>query len=106
MPRFSLIFQRFIEDLEDLTPHQTQVVSKRLISKDEGLEVSKIAEPSFAEEPKCPRCDSPALMRWGKERGLQRYRCKSCTKTFNLLTGTALTRLRHNDKWLAFADHL
>jgi transposase-like protein len=76
------------------------------MSKDEGLEVSKIAELSFAEDPKCPGCDSPALMRWGKERGLQRYRRRSCPRTFNLLTGTALERLRHKDKWLVIADHL
>ena len=76
------------------------------MSKDEGLEVAKIAELSFAQDPKCPRCDSPALMRWGKERGLQRFRCRSCARTFNPLTGTPLARLRHFDKWLAFADQL
>ena len=56
-------FQRFLAELEDLTGHQTQVASRRLKSKDEGLEVAKIAELSFAHDPKCPRCDSPALMR-------------------------------------------
>ena len=99
-------FHRFLTELEDLTPYQTQVASKRLMSKDEGLEVAKIAELSFAQDPKCPRCDSPALMRWPNVHDLQRYRCRSCTRTFNPHPGTSLARLRHKDKWLAFAAHL
>ncbi len=37
---------------------------------------------------------------------LQRYRCKDCHATFNALTGTALARLRHKDKWLRYSQQL
>jgi hypothetical protein len=36
--------------------------------------------------------------------GLQRYRCSGCGKTFNGLTGTPLSRLRHKAKWLDYLD--
>jgi transposase-like protein len=37
---------------------------------------------------------------------LQRYRCCSCGRTFNDLTGTPLARLRHKAKWLAYSQVL
>lgn len=36
----------------------------------------------------CPHCAATHLQRWGKESGIQRYRCGACHKTFNALTGT------------------
>ena len=38
-------------------------------------------------------------MRWGIRNGRQRYKCKTCTVTFNAFSGTALARLRHPEKW-------
>ena len=34
---------------------------------------------------------------------MQRYRCKSCLKTFNAATGTPLARLRKKEKWLEYS---
>ena len=49
-------------------------------------------------------------MRNGMADGLQRYKCRTCGKAFNALTGTPLARLRHKGKWLeqtrALADGL
>jgi len=38
--------------------------------------------------------------------GLQRYKCKTCNKTFNALTNTPLARLRHKEQWSKFAKDL
>ena len=54
----------------------------------------------------CPACRSHHLHRHGHAHGLQRYRCVSCGRTFNALTGTPLARLRHKALWLAYADCL
>lgn len=48
----------------------------------------------------CPHC-APRVVANGFVSGLQCYRCQSCRKTFNILTGTPLARLRHKPKWLA-----
>lgn len=52
----------------------------------------------------CPHCRGRKLYRHGHDRGLQRYRCCACKKTFNALTGTPLARLRYRERWLAYLD--
>ncbi|KFC61502.1 IS1595 family transposase [Massilia sp. LC238] len=52
----------------------------------------------------CPVCDGRRLHRHGHVRGVQRYRCCACGKTFSALTGTPLARLRHRSKWLDYLD--
>ena len=39
-------------------------------------------------------------------RGLRRYRCKACRKTFNATTGTSLHGLHKKDRWLAYGECL
>ena len=50
----------------------------------------------------CPHCASADVQRWGAARGLPRFRCGDCRRTFNALTGTSLARLRGKDKWFLF----
>ena len=47
----------------------------------------------------CPHCGGDAIRRWGEANGKPRYRCTSCRKTFNALTGTPLAGLRRTDRW-------
>ena len=47
----------------------------------------------------CPHCGQDDIRRWGKAGGKPRYRCTSCRKTFNPLTGTPLAGLHHQDRW-------
>ena len=54
----------------------------------------------------CPHCNCERVVRNGHASGLQRDRCRKCSKTFNALTATPLTRLRHKDKWPRQAEVL
>ncbi|GAB3368021.1 IS1595 family transposase [Massilia agri] len=54
----------------------------------------------------CPDCGGSRHYRHGVNRGLQRYRCRACHRTFNALTGTPLARLRHREKWLDFSKEM
>lgn len=47
----------------------------------------------------CPHCANRDVVRWGRASGLPRYRCKSCSRTFNALTKTPLAHLRLKQKW-------
>jgi len=47
----------------------------------------------------CPRCDGGPCHRWGAFAGRQRYRCKTCSRTFSDLTGTFLARCRRIERW-------
>lgn len=42
----------------------------------------------------CPYCGSERVVRNGSASGLQRYKCRDCSRTFNALTGAPLARLR------------
>ena len=51
----------------------------------------------------CLYCDSHELNRWGMtKQGIQRFKCKSCSKTFNALANSPLYRMRKSDKWIQY----
>ena len=54
----------------------------------------------------CPHCGGDDIRPRGKASGKPRYRCTSCGKSFNPLTGTPLAGLRHMDRWSAQAQAL
>ena len=54
----------------------------------------------------CPHCYSDEVLLWGRDGGIQRYRCRACHKTFNALTGTPLSHLRRRDAWLTYSQAL
>lgn len=47
----------------------------------------------------CPHCSSAEVRRWGRASGKPRYRCVSCGRTFNPLTGTPLSGLHYQERW-------
>ncbi|MCR4425252.1 MAG: hypothetical protein NUW23_03540 [Firmicutes bacterium] len=59
-------------------------------------DVSDLAKP---EGQVCPRCESKETVRYGKPRGIQKYKCKRCRTYFTDLTGTVLHRIRLRAKW-------
>ena len=72
-----------------------------------GLDrVCEAIDGAAGQRPCCPSCECSLCYRHGRTRGLQRYRCRSCGKTFTALTGTPLARLRQRAKWLDYADKM
>ncbi|KAA6311114.1 hypothetical protein EZS27_037698 [termite gut metagenome] len=47
----------------------------------------------------CPHCSSQDIYGHGTYKGRRRYRCKSCQKSFNDFTGTAVSRIRKTEKF-------
>ena len=46
----------------------------------------------------CPHCNSLKYSKDGREKsGVQRYRCKSCNRSFNAYTGTWLAKINKKD---------
>ncbi|WP_415846813.1 transposase [Vibrio neonatus] len=55
----------------------------------------------------CPHCDSADFTKYGTTGcGQQRYKCKSCERTFNSLAGTPLARMRRQDKWHQYSEEM
>lgn len=47
----------------------------------------------------CPHCDSHEGM---TKQGIQRFKCKSCTKTFNALASSPIYRMKKPEKWIDY----
>lgn len=52
--------------------------------------INEMRETRFKDGFECPHCSSEQVVRFGKVKGRQRYRCKSCRKTFTDTTTTVL----------------
>ena len=52
----------------------------------------------------CPHCAGREVIAWGRSRGLSRFRCKGCGRTFNALTKTPMAHLRKRERWLDHAQ--
>lgn len=58
----------------------------------------------------CPHCESKEVKRNGNKilkngEKLQRYKCKSCNKTFTNNTNTILAYSKKSDRWLEFIEY-
>lgn len=95
-------FRAFLAQTEELTPQQRKQTLEQI---QKHCDIDSI-ETVLDSVEGCHHCGSTDLYKWGMNAGLQRYKCKSCNKTFNALTNTALARLRHKDKWRKFAQDL
>ena len=70
-----------------------------LSGRSEG-EASKAAiELGVDEARRCPHWSSEGAVSRGMARGLRRYQCKGCGRTFNALSGTPLSGLHHKERW-------
>ena len=76
--------QLLAEVVIDLTHTiETQVISRReILNNKQGA---------------CPHCSSKSYIRTGIDKGSQRYKCKSCIRSFTEYTGTWMARLRRRD---------
>ena len=99
-------FQELLNQAGRLTPGQRIVLTERLSELDSGAGAGRELQHAVGFHPLCPSCHSSRCNRWGHMSGLQRFRCKDCGRTFNLLSGTPLARLRLKDRWLAYAECL
>jgi len=99
-------FEVLLRLVERLSDEQRGALGRALASASGEPEAVRLLEEAFAAAPRCPHCAATKLQRWGQASGLRRYRCKSCHKSFNALTGTSLARLRKKACWLRYGEAL
>jgi len=101
-PRFSRLFAQ----LALLNQHQREAVLAAL-RPSAGLDrIVCLIDEIRSRTRRCPRCACERCYRHGHANDLQRFRCCSCGRTFNDLTGTPLARLRLKGKWLDYLGAL
>ncbi len=93
-------FSKLLDQLKELTPSQKEKLQSTLHHADAAQKVAETIDTVH----NCPYCSSKSYQKWGMRSKLQRYRCNSCHKTYNALTGTPLARLRYKEVWIDFAQ--
>ena len=102
----STVFKRLLSEVVSLSKQQRSQLFSALRP---ALGLDKVCETidSARVAPlTCPDCGNNRHYRHGTLRGLQRYRCRACCRTFSALTGTPLARLRHRAKWLDYLKEM
>src|SRR3954451_1448338 len=99
-------FRAWLSGVVDLTAEQRQELDAVLTGRDGEAEVVAAIEACVRDDRQCPHCGTDSAVKRGIANGLRRYRCKSCKKSFNALTGTPLARLRLKERWLDFTHSL
>ena len=96
-------FRGFIEQLGDLTEVQRRALAEALAGRGSANEAVALIDAQFSAAPACGHCKSESFISWGQVKGLRRYKCRDCKRTFNALTGTPLAHLQRRDAWLDYA---
>ena len=84
-------FQDWLSGIDHLSPAQRQEAETVFMGVSEASSSLAAIEASVGESRQCPHCGTPGAISRGKARGLRRYQCKGCNKTFNAATGTPLS---------------
>ena len=95
-------FKQMLSELKDLSYNQKQELIERVkIVRPKNKVLALVDNPNG-----CRHCQSKQYVKWCNESGIQRYKCKSCKKTYNQLTKTPLARLRKKEEWLSNANEM
>lgn len=95
-------FAQWSARVENLTDEQRRQHLAALRKSSRAKASVAAVEQAVGAERRCPHCGTTKARRHGHVRGLQRYRCRSCGRTFNAVSCSPLSRLRHKDRWLQF----
>ena len=96
------LFHKLLSQLSNLTFTQSKELEETLRKKCSLESFENVTGHVTS----CPHCESQSFHKWGVRANIQRYRCKSCRKTFNALTHTPLARLRHKEVWVDYAKDI
>jgi len=99
-------FVEMLAQVNQMDHRQRNTLLTALSHLPDEPQVVEIIESRFDVDGACPFCGHDQYYRHGFANKLQRYRCRDCKKTFNALTGTPFSRLRHKNKWLSYLKAL
>jgi transposase-like protein len=95
-------FKRLLSCIGTLTGSQLEVL--RTAVGDAHTQRSCLQIIETAKPRACGHCGSQHVVRNGTPARLQRLLCRDCGKTSNAATGTPLSRLKHKEKFEAYAQ--
>ncbi len=95
-----------LETIPLLNHSERVALSTKLASIGDLEKVCDLIETPQENHPCCPYCHTTIIYKHGFRNDLQRYKCKSCKRTFNSLTNTPLAHLRKKEHWLSYLNSM
>ena len=96
-------FQNILHQVTNLNYSQLKKLRHEVESNIASNQVGQAIADHEEDISHCLYCDSPELNRWGMtKQGIQRFKCKSCNKTFNALADSPLYRVKNPEKWIEY----
>ena len=96
-------YKAIIEQFRQMnTSEQQTVLSQLLLIKEGTTSVLKEVQAEASESShrkECPHCKSANVYKRGKQKGIQMYQCKECSKWYSETTGTPLWDIKKKEKW-------
>jgi len=99
-------FHEMLNNIHRLSHSERTELRNSLANLDNLDHVSDLIETGQDTDRHCQHCGSHDVYKHGVRSNIQRYKCKTCKRTFNALTGTPLAHLRMKEKWLPYFDNL
>ena len=99
---------KLLQDFQKLSNADKQAFVEEIVAQSTGqTEVEELREEIDQIHKKhCPHCQSHAIVANGRNKGVQRYRCKDCGKNFSENTGTSLANLKKGHLWTIYIQHM
>lgn len=91
-------FKSLLDELPSLSPQQLDDLRAAADTLHQRANAMSAFDKAV-EGAGCPHCNSFKFTKNGFSRGLQRYRCNACLRTFNAATNTPLSRLRSKEQF-------
>jgi transposase-like protein len=91
-------FQALLAQVPSLTEGQLDELVQAVETRRSKTKALRVLEGAWG-TPKCAHCASDRVVKNGHSRGLQRYRCQACSRTFNATTGTPLAGLHGKERF-------
>ncbi|TVQ57127.1 MAG: IS1595 family transposase [Rhodobacteraceae bacterium] len=90
-----------------MTLRQVQKLAELASEAARRVEASSDIERRTGEAPACRHCGLGPVIRWGRgEGGLQRWRCRACSRSFNSAFGTGLARVKKRAVFHRFIENM
>ena len=99
-------YQQVVNNIPQLDAHELRLVSLKTAQQLSEQSIHLAMEKRLKKLTQCVHCRSTDIVRWGQSHKLQRFRCKSCHKTFNELTKTPFARMRKRHLLGAYAKSM
>ena len=99
-------FLAWSSQVDRLSEAQKLEIGEVLAGRPVGEASVAAVEMGVGEDRTCPRCGAHGAVANGKTRGVQRYLCQSCNRTFGAMTGRSMNGLHHKDLWLTYSECL